>query len=223
MCPKHTPTAGSTPEMTRCTLHAGLRTDSEPPPESCPVPVLQRGELARGRAGPRMWPPGALHGCVALAKPLPSPCLFPPYRPRRRKTLTSHPWLSQRDDSDTHPAQSPRRPCIVAVLLWPASPHPCGHPCCLETLTLSPGPSHPGRSPPPPAPAPGRSQSPLLHEHLGVIMQRKRSCPGDQGHGAPRAGLQERDNPLAPAPRHLMQSREREPGPGTGLGMAAGK
>ena len=54
-------------------------------------------------------------------------------------------------------------------------------------------------------------------------MERKRSCPGGQGHGAPWAGLQERDNPLSPAPRHLMRSLEREPGPGTGLGMAAGK
>lgn len=71
-------------------------------------------------------------------------------------------------------------------------------------------------------PTPRRSQSPSqFHEHLGVTTERKRSCPGSRGCGAPRAGLQERDNPLAPAPRHLTRPRGREPGPGTGLGMAA--
>nr|CAI9696849.1 unnamed protein product [Rangifer tarandus platyrhynchus] len=101
-----------------------------------------------------------------------------------------------------------------APVSWPFSrgrpPYPRGHPCCLETLTLSPGPSHPGRSLPP-----------QFHEHLGVTMERKRSCPGGRGRGALRAGLQERDNPLALAPGHLTRPRGWEPGPGTRLGTAA--
>lgn len=70
----------------------------------------------------------------------------------------SHARLSQRDDSDKYPAQSPWRPCIVAVLPWPASlstwasllpgdPHALSWTLTPWEVTAPPPPGH-SQSPP---------------------------------------------------------------------------
>lgn len=155
--------------------------DPEPPLVSCPVPVPQWGGVGSRQTwtlNMATWGSPWLCGlgqAISLSVPL-----FPPPHPRWRKTVTSHPWLSQRDDSDVHLAQSPRCPCIAAVLLRPPPPihvgilvawRPSGS--LLDPHTLG---DH--RHPPPPP----------LHELLGVTMQRKRSCPGSRGCGAPGQG-----------------------------------